>query len=78
MQSRIPLQHIFLNEKGIEFFVETKVWKKISGASCLLSGLGVYTYAVVPQEGNLLASLFPNGIGERISNYKLGISIENH
>ena len=48
----------------VGFLKIQKVWKKISGASCLLSGLGVYTYAVVPQEGNLLAYLFPNGIGE--------------
>ena len=51
------------------YLCKGEVWKKISGASCLLSGLGVYTYAVVPQEGNLLASLFPNGIGERSSDY---------
>ena len=36
---------------------------KISGASYLLSGLEVYTYVVVPQEGNLLASFPRYGFG---------------
>ena len=37
-------------------------------ASHLISGLGVYTYAIVPQEGNLLAHLYIT-VSNRMENY---------
>lgn len=45
------------------------VWGKISGASRLFSELGVYTYAVVPQKGNLLASPFQNSFVKGVNGH---------
>lgn len=48
-----------------------KAWKKISGAYRRHSGLEVHKVRLRSSNGNLLASLFPNVIGERISKLVL-------
>ena len=52
--------------------------KKINGASYPSYRFEVYTYIYVGARGNLLASLFPNGIGEKNLDFMKGINSYNY